>query len=284
MAEKDQQDTSKNFMAIQKIAILLTGAVEFVCKKEILKRFSNEIETNLKKLENSFESIRKTFSGKIPDHLNADNALTKIKEISFLLKKGGSEAENRCESGKLGNDLATANSELKSIIQEIRDLAGGKISHYSFFDKALNYTGKGLSFLLHLSPLVTKTGKIIFATILVATCAFIYLFFTIETEDIFLESMKNDFVYLEMQSGRLKKKTLEYQEIVEKMKALNNDEKLDREGKIEWLNLSMKKKKLKDLIEKIMIFIEARERKIEEKNRKAEEIREKPFLKKLFHQ
>jgi hypothetical protein len=96
-----------------------------------------------------------------------------------------------------------------------------------------------------------------------------------------LKSIKNDLAYIEKQKDILSKQSQEYKEIKEKIKPFDQAE-MDREDKIEWLNLSMKERKSRVLIEQIMLSIETREKKIAEKNKKVEEIRKKSFFQKLL--
>jgi hypothetical protein len=57
---------------------------------------------------------------------------------------------------------------------------------------------------------------------------------------------------------------------------------MGREDKIEWLNLSIKERKSRELIEQIVFSVETREKKIAEKNKRIEEIQKKSFFQKLF--
>ncbi|GAI37816.1 unnamed protein product, partial [marine sediment metagenome] len=86
---------------------------------------------------------------------------------------------------------------------------------------------------------------------------------------------------IEKQKDTLGTKRKEYKEIREEIKSLDKKE-LNRDDKIKLLSLSMKERKIKGLIEKTMLSIEAREKEITEKNKKLEEIRKKSFPQKLL--
>jgi hypothetical protein len=73
MPDVDPHDVEKAIKAIQNIAIMLTGAAEFVCEKRMLKRFSGEIEDNLDRLENDIASLKEQFTGKLPETLQPDS-------------------------------------------------------------------------------------------------------------------------------------------------------------------------------------------------------------------
>ncbi len=96
-----------------------------------------------------------------------------------------------------------------------------------------------------------------------------------------LKAIKKDLAYLEKQKDMLAKQKQEYKEVREKIESFDEAE-MDRQDKIEWLNLSLKEKRSRELIDQIRLSIETRGKKIAEKNKKAAKIRKKSFLQKLF--
>ncbi len=281
MAEVDLQETEKTIKAIQDIAIILTGAVEFVCEERMLKRFSRNIEENLEKLENNIALLKKKFPGKFPEKLEPDSSLSKMRDVATILTSDNADIEAKCRSGELGNELMQRATELKATTTDILDALRGKISRYTIVDRFAGYGGRIKSFLLSLSPLVSKTGRILLAAILVIIFSYVYLSLTMESEDVFLKSIKKDLSYIENQKDILAKQRQEYKEVKEKIKSFEQAE-MGREDKIEWLNLSIKERKSRELIEQIVLSVETREKKIAEKNKKIEEIRKKSFFQKLF--
>ena len=281
MPEVNPQETEKTIKAIKDIAIILTGAAEFVCDGRMLKRFSKNIEENLEKFENNITLLKKKFPGKFPETLEPDILLSKIRDLAITLKGDNADIEAKCRSGELGNELILRVTELNAVTKDILNALRGKISRYTLIDKFAGYGGKIKSFLLRLSPLVSNTGRIVLAAILVIIFSFVYLSYTMESEDVVLKSIKNDLSYIEKQRDILEKQRQEYNKISEKIKSFDQAE-MSREDKIEWLNLSIKERKSRVLIEQIMLSIEMREKKIEEKNKKVEEIRKKSFFQKLL--
>jgi len=281
MPEVNPQETEKTIKAIHDIAIILTGADEFVCERRMLKRFSRNIEENLEKLENNIALLKKKFPGKFPETLEPDTSLSKIRDLAITLKGDNADTEAKCRSGELGNELILRATELKAVTKDILDALKGKISRYTIIDKLAGYGGRIKSFLLRFSPLVSNTGRIVLAAILVIIFSFVYLSYTMESEDVVLKSIKNDLSYIEKQRDILEKQRQEYNKISEKIKSFDQAE-MSREDKIEWLNLSINERKSRVLIEQIMLSIEMREKKIAEKNKKVEEIRKKSFFQKLL--
>ncbi len=281
MPEVNPQETEKTVKAIQDIAIILTGAAEFVCEGRMLKRFSRNIEENLEKLENNIALLKKKFPGKFPETLKPDASLSRMRDLAITLKGDNVDIEAKCRSGELGDELILRATELKAVTKDILDTLRGKISRYTIVDKFAGYGGRIKSFLLSLSPLVSNTGRIVLAAILVIIFSFVYLSFTMESEDVVLKSIEKGLSYIEKQNDMLAKQRQEYNEITEKIKSFDQAE-MSREDKIQWLNLSIKEKKSRVDIEQIMLSIEISKQKIAEKNKKVEEVRKKSFFQKLL--
>ncbi len=282
MPDVNTQDTEKSLKNIQNIAIILAGATEFVCEPRMLKRFSGSLEENIQKLEADIGSLKEKFPGRFPETLDPTSSLKKVRDIVTLLKKANTNVETKCRSGELGDELSRGVMELKGNVQAILDTISGKVGKYTLIDKIAGYAGKAKSILVKFSPVVSNTGRLILAIILVIGFAFFYLVFSMEAEGDYLEIIKKDQVYVEEQKNLLDTQKKEYDEILEKIKSLENNEELRRESKIELLNLSVQEQKLKDFMDKAMIAIEQKERNIEEQNRKLEKFREKSFFQKLL--
>ena len=283
MSDVNPRDTEKSLKNIQNIAIIMTGATEFICEPRMLKRYSRSLEKNLQKLETNIDSLKEKFHGRFPETLDPNNSLKKIRDIAAKLKKANTNVVANCQSGKLGDELSRGVMELKGTVQAILNTITGKVSKYTIVDKLAGYAGKVKSTLVRLSPLVSNTGRLILAITLVISFAFLYLVLTMESESDYLEIIKKDQAYLEEQKDLFDKQKKEYSEILEKIKFLeDNNEELLRESKIELLNLSVEEKKLKDVLDKTMLIIEQKEKNIEEQNRELEKFREKSFFQKLL--
>ncbi len=277
----DQEDIEKAIKAIHNIAVMLTGATEYVCEGRILKRFSKEIEGNLERLEIGIASLKKSFPGKFPEDLKPDSSLSRIRDVAKMLKRDNADMVGQCRSGNLGNTLNLTILELRGIVKDILDTLSGRVSRYTFIDRIADYRGSVRSFLSGLSPFISHGGKVILAPILIAIFCLVYLFLTMDSEDVLLGSIKDDLAFIERQKGALDTHRQEYEQIRQEIKSLRGKE-LMRERKIEYLNLAKEERRIKELIDRAMASIEKRGREVEEKNKKAEEIRNKSFFQKLF--
>ncbi|MBC8461695.1 MAG: hypothetical protein H8D67_27300 [Deltaproteobacteria bacterium] len=283
MPDVEPHDIEKTIKAIQNIAIILTGATEYVCEGRMLKRFSKDIEANLDKLEADIASLKKKLPGKAPETLETDSPLSKIRDIATILGGDNGDIEAKCRAGDLGNEFIISVIELKGTVKDIGDTVTGKVSEYTFTDRIADYGGRVKSFLLSISPLVSNIGRVILAAILVAIFSFVYLSLTMESEDVLLKSIKDDLSYIEAQKDAIGKHRQEYEEIKKKLKVFDQgNRELIRQDTIEMLSLSSEESKIRELIEKTLFSIETKEKEIAEKNKKVEEIRKKSFFQKLL--
>ena len=282
MPKADQEDIKRAIRAIQDIAVMLTGASEYVCEGRMLKRYSSEIETNLDNLETYLSRLKRSFPGKFPAALSPDSSLSKIREIVTSMKGDEAKLEAKCRAGELGNELSLGLKELKAILADIWDTLGGKVvPKYGFADRIAEKGGKFKSLFLGLSPLVSTTGKLILAVILILILSFVYLFVTMESEDALVTSINRDITSIQTQKDALAKLRKDYEEATRTINALRK-KKLSRNAKIQLLDLSTKSKKLKERIDNSVLPIEKKENELTDKKKRLEELRRKSFIQKLF--
>jgi cell division protein FtsB len=281
VSEVDPEDIEKTIKAIQNIAIMLTGAREYVCEGRILRGFSKDIEANLKKLETNIGSLKKKFPGKFPETLSPDTALSRIRDVANRLKRDTTDVEAKCRSGELGTELNVRTLELRNIVNDALNTVSGRVSRYGTVDRIADCRERVKSLFFAFSSFAPYKGKGILGVTLVAAVCFVYLYFTMESEHVLLGSINQDLAFIEEQKDVLKQQRWEYRQIRAKIKSLESKE-LIRERKIEFLNLSKEERRIKELLDKTTISIERRQREVAEKKRKAEEIQKKSFFQKLF--
>jgi hypothetical protein len=282
MADVDQQDITKAIRAIQDIAVMLTGASEYVCENRMLKRYSSDIEMNLDNLETYLSRLKGKFPGKFPEALSPDSSLSKMREIAASMKGDDAKMEAKCRAGQLGDELSLGLKEFKALLGDILDTLGGKVvSKYSFADRISDQGGRFKSFFLGFSPFVSTTGKAFLAIVIILLVSFVYLYVTMESENALITSINNDISSLQSQKDTLAKQRKEYEEITRNINSLEK-KKLTRNDKIQLLDLSTKGKKLKERIDKSVLSIEDKEKELAYKKKKLQELQRKPFIKKLL--
>ena len=281
MPDIDLQNIEKTIKAIQNIGIMLDGASEYVCEEGVLKRFSGYIGAYLKKLETDIVSLKKKFPGKFPETPELDSSLSRIKGIATTLRRGKSDVEAKCRAGDLGRELGTEIIELKTGVQDISQTVSGQVSGYSIADRIAGQGEKVSSALYYLSPFAPIPRKVILAALAVAFIGFGYLFFTMESEDALIQSIKDDGAFLQTQEKVLSAKKEEHREIKAEIKILDK-QNLNRKDKIKLLSLSVEEGRIAEFIEKTAVSIEKREKELAGKNKRLQELQKKSFFRKLL--
>ena len=283
MPQGDIQEIKDKIRPIQDIAIILTGAREFVCEKRMLKRFSMELESNLVKLENSITVAKKKFVGKLNQIQKLDNCFSEIRVINRKLKSNDTDLADKCLSKNIGGKLTDIVSELKNIINNMEKSLQGKNNKYTIADRVIQNLIGVKSFIANLSPLIFiyKILKIILAIAIFAIGLFVFLFFTMESKNDLIDGIKIDRVYLKGKLTELEGQRNEWKKITDKIESAKK--KLStRQDKIKVIDLTVKKRKIQGSMEKTLLSIETKEKKLSEKIKKLKEINEKSFFQRLF--
>lgn len=281
MPQGDIQEIKDKIRPIQDIAIILTGAGEFVCEKRMLKRFSVELESNLVKLENSITVAKEKFVGKLDGIQKLNGPFLEIRDINRKLKSNDTDLVDKCLSGNIGGKLAETVSELKNIVNNMEKSLQGKNNKYTITDRVIHNSIILKSFVLTLAPLIYKILKIILATAIFAIGLFVFLFFTMESKSDLIEGIKIDRVYLKGKLTELEGQKNEWKIITDKIESVKK--KLStRQDKIKVIDLTVKKRKIQESMEKTLLSIETKEKKLSEKRKKLKEINEKSFFQRLF--
>jgi len=282
MPDAEQQDMKKAIQVIQDIAVMLTGASEYVCEKRMLKRYSSDIETNLDNLETYLSRLKRSFPGKFPEALNPDSLMAKLKEIAASMKADDSAIEATCRAGDLGDELFLGLKELKAALRYISNILGGKVvSTYSLADRIMDLGGRSKSLFAGISAFISSIGKVIIAVVIVLILSFVYLYVTMESEDTLVASVNNVLTSVQIQKDTLAKQRKEHEEITATIDRLKNKE-LARDEKIQLLNLSTESQKMKEHISESVLLLERREKELADKKKSLEELQKKTFIQKLF--
>ena len=281
MSEAILKNIERAIKDIHNIGIMLSGASEYVCEKEVLERFSRYLQAYHKRLESDITSLKKEYPGKFPETPELDNSLSRITDISAALEQDKKAIETKCRAGSFGHELNTQVAELKSGVRDIWETVTGKVTEYSITDRLSGGGETVTSALYNISPFGPIPRKIIVAVLAIAAVVFGYLFFTMESEDELVKGIKSDLAHLETERQALTVKQKEYEDIQAQIKALDKAG-LNRKDKIKLLSLTVEEGKLRESIEKTTVAVEKWERELEDKNKKLEELRKKPFLQKLL--
>lgn len=281
MPYEDFLNIKKKIKPVQDIAIMLSGASEFLCEKRMLKRLSAELEASLYELESITGAARQNSVIKTTETKNLDNIFSNIRDLSGILKSNNADLEEMCASGDLGKNLTASVSEFKNIINNMEKALLKKNLDFTAFDRIIHHSSCIKSFFGFLFLLFHKTLKIIFAGAILAICLFAFLFFTMESKDTLIKDIKIGRANLEGQMAELEQLRSKYRKIADKIESVKENAST-RHDKIVLLELITEKREIQGTMDKTLLSIKIEENKISEKNKKLEEINGKSFLHRLL--
>jgi len=279
MPQGEIQVIKNKIRPIQDIAIILTRGATFVCEKKMLKKFSGELESHLADLENTIRALKNNPFEKEKKKL--DNFFSEIRDIDKKLISDDADLEEKCHSGDIGRKLTNIVLKVKGIIHNKQISPKIKDLNYTIRDRAMHNSMAIKSFFLSLMPFLYTLLKIILTAGIFAVGLLAFLFFTMESKNDLIDGIKIDRVYVDGKKTELEAHRSKQREITEKIKSIKNDQP-SRKNIIEAFDLTVKKEKIQESIEKTRLSIESREKNISEKERKLKKINEKSFLQRLL--
>lgn len=279
-------DPQNNFGALKEIrdrVLMLSLGNAYLCEEPFLKKIGQAINLNLVKLKEDIISLKKRFPGKFTDEVETDEILNGINSIAQHLQNPDKEINEKCTVGALGRELEESVNTLTEAINAIRIQVEGESPVYTKADSILGLFG-------WLRPvgnlMATLSGFIVklFVFLIIASILiFSYLFLTMEKEGSILKGIAKSEAYIQSQQEILSQLDYEKEQISRQIESIEK-RGLNRQDKIEIMDLEMGINKIDDKRHKIEAEISMYDKELKDNQRKIEEIKKKSFIKKLLRQ
>lgn len=279
----DSQYTATALGELRKNGLLIQMAREYLSEDVFLKKFGKGIATQVQKLKDDIVSLKKEYPGKFKSEIETDSILDRIDRIAQTMANPDQETKDRCASGDLGRALE---SEIKSITGAVhliqKQVYGGVVTYTrkdsvaGAFDR-ISHTGRSMGSALLLG------FKIFLGLIIIALLAFLYLFFTMEKEGTYLKETEKNRARITGQREVIAQLDEKREEILKKIKGVETGD-MERGSKITLLELEVQAHDINQDIKNAEAEIVAQEKKLNDHQKKIEEIKEKPFIKRLLRQ
>jgi flagellar biosynthesis chaperone FliJ len=157
----------------------------------------------------------------------------------------------------------------------------GELEGYSKKEALLAQVGKVKSVGHLIAVLISSAFKVIGVLVLVAAMVFSYLYFTMESEEALLKEVNQSKSQVESQMKLIARLEGERTEVAGKLDSIPGGE-LDREGKVEVMNLTMQVHKLDERVHSAEVQIELHRKKIKDTEKRIADMRKKTFLQRLL--
>ncbi len=264
-------------------AYLLSLGHEYLCDEPFLKKTGLLIDSNVGKLRGDISSLKRRFPGKFEGDSKTDDLLDHINDIARDLQRPDKKINEKCTGGALGRELEQRVRDLGENIEEIRVHVEGRTAVYTKVEAVLGLFGRLKPAVRAVATSSSLTVKLLAVVIIASLAPFSYLLLTMETEKDLLQEISRIEIRLQSEQETLAKLVAEKAEISRQIETMRNED-MSRKAKIEVMDLSVKVHKLDGELQQVQIEIDAHETEMEARQRRLEEIRSKPFLKRLLRQ
>ncbi len=256
---------------------LLSLGNEFLCETPCLAKVGNAIGSRIDLIHEEIVSLKKRFPGRFTNEVHTDDILETLRDASRRLQRPDEEIQAKCKAGELGLELEETVKSLTQAIRTIKTQVEGEIPSYSRMDSALSLFRR----LRSIGLLMSFMAKLFVLFFVAMILLFSYLFFTMEKVETLVTTIAQDGEIIRSQHKRLAELAIEKQTLTDKIQRMRRHD-MGRHEKIVVLDLTVK---VQDLEKKMATFREdiyTHEIRIRDSREKVEELKNKPFLKRVL--
>lgn len=277
----DRQESLRSIHGIRDMALMLSIGNAYLCDAVFLKKIGLTIDTHLKELKSDISSLKKQYPGKFEKEVEADQVLEGIQMTAQHLQEPDKDITKKCSAGELGRELEASVDVLVETVNAIRIQVEGELEGYTKKEAILAQVVRVKSVGHLIAVLVTFAFKVIGVLVLVGAMVFSYLYFTMESEEALLKELDQSKSQVESQMKLIARLEGERTEVAGKLDSIPGGE-LDREGKVEVINLTMQVHKLDERVHSAEVQIDLHKRKIKDMEKRIAELKDKTFLQRLL--
>ncbi len=277
------QGAFRSIHGIRDMALMLSVGNAYLCDVLFLKKIGLTIDTHLKELKNDILSLKKQFPGKFVKEVDADQVLEGIQITAQRLQQPDKEIAKKCSAGELGRELEARVSDLVGTIDAIRVQVEGEVEGYTKKEALLTQVGRVKSLGHQIVALISLVLKLSGVLVLVGAMVFGYLFFTMESEEALLKELDQSKSHVQAQLELIARLQAERSQISKQLDSMPEGE-LNREDKVQIINLNMQMHKLDDRVHNAEVQIDIYEGKIKVMEKKVAEMRGRTFSQRILRQ
>ncbi len=279
--DSNRQGSLRSIHGIRDMALMLSIGNAYLCDAVFLKKIGLTIDTHLKELKSDISSLKKQYPGKFEKEVEADQVLEGIQMTAQHLQEPDKDITKKCSAGELGRELEASVDVLVETVNAIRIQVEGELEGYTKKEAILAQVVRVKSVGHLIAVLVTLAFKAIGVLVLVGAMVFSYLYFTMESEEALLRELDQSKSQVEAQMKLIARLEGERTEVAGKLDSIPGGE-LDREGKVEVINLTMQVHKLDERVHSAEVQIDLHKRKIKDMEKRIAELKDKTFLQRLL--
>jgi hypothetical protein len=268
---------------IRDIALMLSVGNIYLCEEPFLKKIGHAVDGVLEDLHGEILDLKKRFPGRFAQDIDTDAILEELHAKAERLKNADTAVNNKCAGGQLGREFEEMVSTLTAAVKEVTFKVEGKLpgSARRYWFLSLFNPVKALGRLV--SAFSSLVVKLVLFLIILAIGPLAYLFVSMEKEGSIQKAIDQSQAYIETQRQTLFSLDQERVKITKQIEALRlREDELDRQEKIEIMELNVKVHSLDQKRHAIEVDIASHEAKMAKNRDRIEEVKKKSFLKRLL--
>jgi hypothetical protein len=279
--ESNRRGSLRSIHGIRDMALMLSIGNAYLCDAVFLRKIGLTIDTHLKEVKSDISTIKKQYPGKFENEVEADQVLESIQRTARHLQEPDKDISKKCSAGELGRELEASVDVLAETVNAIRIQVEGELEGYSKKEAILAQVGRVKSVGHLIAVLASLAFKVIGVLVLVGAMVFSYLYFTMESDEALLKELDQSKSRVESQMKLIARLEGERAEVAARLDSIPGGE-LDREGKVEVMDLSMQIQRLDERVHGAEVQIDLNKRKIKDTEERIAELKEKTFLQRLL--
>jgi hypothetical protein len=279
--ESNRRGSLRSIHGIRDMALMLSIGNAYLCDAVFLRKIGLTIDTHLKEVKSDISTIKKQYPGKFENEVEADQVLESIQRTARHLQEPDNDISKKCSAGELGRELEASVDVLAETVNAIRIQVEGELEGYSKKEAILAQVGRVKSVGHLIAVLASLAFKVIGVLVLVGAMVFSYLYFTMESDEALLKELDQSKSRVESQMKLIARLEGERAEVAARLDSIPGGE-LDREGKVEVMDLSMQIQRLDERVHGAEVQIDLNKRKIKDTEERIAELKEKTFLQRLL--
>jgi hypothetical protein len=279
--ESNRQGSLRSIHGIRDMALMLSIGNAYLCDAVFLRKIGLTIDTHLKDVKSDISTLKKQYPGKFENEVEADQVLESIQRTARHLQEPDKDISKKCSAGELGRELEASVGVLAETVNAIRIQVEGELEGYTKKEAILAQVGRVKSVGHLIAVLASLAFKVIGVLVLVGAIVFSYMYFTMESDEALLKELDQSKSQVESQMKLIARLEGERGEVAARLDSIPGGE-LDREGKVEVMDLSMKIHKLDERVHGAEVQIDLHKRKIKDTEKRIAELKGKTFLQRLL--
>ncbi len=262
--------------------LLLTMANEHLAEEVFLIKTGNNISRAVEVLKRDISALKKEYPGKFLNEVDTDSLLERIDAAAQRMLKPSRELKDRHASGALGHEMEENFMSIRAAVEDIRIKVSGSHTQKPGKRSAADILGSSKELFQSAGGLLIFSAKILTGIVFLACVVFAYLFFTMETDKIFLTEMSESSALVQEKKDLIYGLEREKQALNDKRILIKSGNEMTRDQKVAALEVEVSLKKINDTIDQIEAEIAVQEKKLSANEDKLDEFNKKTFFDKLL--